>query len=90
MIEPNPPPSRSWRYSSNRRLSSSLVAPPEKMTMRLPSKDDWTTWRTRSASVLIGTPALSYAFFASACSMCAVGGFTLMTCAPSWAAIWAA
>src|SRR5215207_8082043 len=90
MIEPNPPPSRSCRYSSNRRLSSSLVAPPEKITIRLPSKADWTTWRTRSASVLMGTPALSYDFLASACSRCALGGFTLMICAPSCAAIWAA
>ena len=38
----------------------------------------------------MGTAALSYAFLASICSMCLVGGFTLMTWAPSWAAIWAA
>ena len=67
-----------------------LASPPEKMTMRLPLKALWTTWRTRSASVLVGMCYFSKTFFASACSMRSLGGFTLMMCAPSWAAICAA
>src|SRR5215471_13109260 len=74
MMEPKPPPSRMARYSSYSASSLSLVAPPEKITMRRPLKADWTTWRMRSARVEMGTAAFSYAFFASACSMCDVGG----------------
>src|SRR5436853_416928 len=50
MIDPNPPPSRMARTSSN-TWSSFTAAPPEKMTMRRPLNAACTTWRTRSASV---------------------------------------
>lgn len=59
MMVPNPPPSRMARISSRTALSSSLAAPPEKITIRRPSKALWTTCRTRSASVPIGTLVLS-------------------------------
>jgi len=53
MMEPNPPPSRIARASSNIFLSS-LLAPPEKITMRRPSNELCTTCLMRSESVLIG------------------------------------
>jgi hypothetical protein len=67
-----------------------LASPPEKMTMRLPLKQLCTTWRMRSVSVAIGIWYFSKTFCASACSTWAVGGLTLMTWAPSWAAMCAA
>lgn len=51
MIEPNPPPSWMARASLKTALALFLFAPPEKMTMRRPSKADCTTWRTRSVRV---------------------------------------
>ena len=50
MIEPKPPPSAVCRFSSS-TASTPLASPPEKMTMRRPSKALWTTCCTRSASV---------------------------------------
>ena len=91
MMEPKPPPSRMARYSSKSASSFSLVAPPEKMTMRRPGEG-----RLHHVAHAVGQrvdlarAAFSYAFLASGCSMCWVGGLTLMTCAPSCAAICAA
>ena len=58
--------------------------------MRRPLNALRTTSRTRSASVPIGIFSASYTFLAAETSRCAVGGFTLMMCAPSWHAICAA
>ncbi len=54
MMEPNPPPSRIARTSSN-TVFSSLFAPPEKITIRRPSNELCTICLTRSASVEMGT-----------------------------------
>ena len=89
MIVPNPPPSAVWRFSSS-TSSTPLAAPPEKITMRRPSKAPWMTCFTRSASVSSLTPAFSSAAVAFSSHGAFVGGLTLMTSAPSWAAICAA
>jgi hypothetical protein len=89
MMVPKPPPSAVCRFSSS-TAAVSLAAPPEKMTIRWPSKADCTTCLTRSASVSSGTPAFSSAARAASLSMWWVGGFTLTTWAPSWQARWAA
>ena len=59
MIEPKPPPVADAAHLVEDRSSFSLVAPPEKITMRRPSKAHCTTWRTRSARVAIGILAFS-------------------------------
>ena len=64
MIDPNPPPSRMARASSN-TCSSLAAAPPEKITIRCPLKALCTTWWTRSERVPIGICCLSYTFLAS-------------------------
>jgi hypothetical protein len=91
MIEPKPPPA-AMPFTSASTSSVPLASPPEKMTMRRPLNADCTQWRTRSAQGADGDVALlaRRTFFASACSMCAFGGLTLMMCAPSCAAICAA
>ena len=90
MIEPKPPPSRSC---------ATLLEDGFVVLLGGPAREDHDASAVERrlddvAHALgeraMGTPAFSYAFLASACSMCAVGGFTLMTCAPSWAAICAA
>src|SRR6478609_1280888 len=65
MMEPKPPPSRMARASSNTFLSS-LLAPPEKMTIRRPPNELWTMCFTRSARVLIGICVDSYTFLTQA------------------------
>ena len=44
---------------SSSSASVPFASPPEKITMRLPLKDDCTTWRTRSASVSMGIRCFS-------------------------------
>jgi hypothetical protein len=71
-IEPKPPPALIWRISS-KSSSVPFAGPPEKITIRLPLKAARTQYRTRSVSESSATPDFSKAFFASGCSMCALG-----------------
>jgi hypothetical protein len=87
MIEPKPPPSAMPRISSSTPRCPSLAAREDDDAAA--AERACTTWRCARPACDRDLLAL-VDLLGGACSRCAVGGFTLMMCAPSWAAICAA
>ena len=84
MIEPKPPPAAMLLdLGEDRRRVLGLAAREDDDALAVEARTA-RTWRTRSASVLVGMLYFSKTFFASSCSMSSLGGLTLMMCAPSW------